>query len=196
MWDLVGKKIRRLRESLDESQAEFGDRFGVEQGTVSRWEVGKPVQRKHHEAIAELAGMPVAEFFFTKAEPRLIPIVGYVSGGDSFIPVDDNPAGVGIDRILLNVGSEDQVAVRVRGDSMSPAYRDGDDIIGRRLPRQNIASAIGKDCIIKTTDGEGYVKILHKGKRGRYRLVSYNLRYEPIEVAIEWVAPVVWVRRR
>lgn len=49
MWDLVGKKIKSLRKALGDNQAEFGERFGVEQATVSRWEKGEPVQRKHQE---------------------------------------------------------------------------------------------------------------------------------------------------
>lgn len=120
MWHLVGKKIRSLRKALGESQAEFGARFDVEQASVSRWEKGVSVQRKYQEPLAELAGMTVAEFFHTTSEPRLIPIVGYVSGGESFTPTDDHEPGAGIDHVMLSFEQDQQVAVRVRGDSMRP----------------------------------------------------------------------------
>jgi DNA-binding transcriptional regulator YiaG len=32
------QNIKALRESLGETQAQFGDRFGVDQSTVHRWE--------------------------------------------------------------------------------------------------------------------------------------------------------------
>lgn len=193
----VGKKIRQLRNALREGQASFGDRFGVEQATVSRWEKGEEVGRRYREAIAELAGMSVAEFFHSTSGPRLIPIVGYVSGGEKFSPIDDHPPGSGIDHITLDVGAEDQIAVRVRGSSMTPVYRDGDAVIGTVLKAQRMTHAIGCDCIIKTRSGDGYLKILQKGSRPSvFRLRSYNPAFDDIEdVAIEWAAPVTWVRR-
>lgn len=35
------EKIRRVRFDLDETQAEFGARFGVTQQAVANWEIGK-----------------------------------------------------------------------------------------------------------------------------------------------------------
>src|SRR5262245_34764370 len=63
----IGLKIKSLRLALNESQAVFGDRFGVEQATVSRWEKGLPVGRPFEDMIAGLAGMSVAEFFHSHA---------------------------------------------------------------------------------------------------------------------------------
>jgi transcriptional regulator with XRE-family HTH domain len=195
MWDQVAKKIRALRGTA--SQVDFGFRLGVEQATVSRWEKGKPVDEKHRKPIADLAGVSVAEFFSSEETPRLIPIVGYVSGGEKFAPIEDGPPGVGIDNILVDIGDEDQVAVRVRGDSMRPVYRDGDVIIGSRIGRRDLDRAVGRDCIIKTANGDGYVKVVHKGaKRGLFRLRSYNPAYDDVaDVELEWAAPIIWVRR-
>lgn len=197
MWDLVGKKIRNLRKALGENQAEFGARFEVEQATVSRWEKGEPVQRKYQEPLARLAGMSVAEFFHTTVEPLLIPIVGYVSGGEAFTPVDDHAPGGGIDHVMLTIDKDDQVAVRVRGDSMRPVYRNGDVIIGSRRLGAELAGVIGEDCIVKTASGEGYVKTVHRGSRkGGFRLRSYNPAYQDVEdVALEWAAPITHVIR-
>ena len=43
---VTAKQIRRTREALGESQATFGRRFGVDQGTVSRWESGERLDRR------------------------------------------------------------------------------------------------------------------------------------------------------
>lgn len=155
------------------------------------------VDMKHQAAIAKLAGMSVAEFFHTKAEPRLVPIVGYVSGGESFVPSNDIEEAADIEHVMLAIPEDDQIAVRVRGDSMRPVYRNGDVIIGSRRNRRSIAAFIGRDCIVKTTAGEGYVKVVHRGARsGRFVLRSYNPAYVDIEdVEIEWAAPITHIIR-
>lgn len=35
---MITKNLRQVREALGESQAAFGERFGVDQSTVHRWE--------------------------------------------------------------------------------------------------------------------------------------------------------------
>ena len=44
-------EIKRVRESLRESQAKFGERFGVTQQAVGLWERGKPPRRGVVELI-------------------------------------------------------------------------------------------------------------------------------------------------
>ena len=41
---ITAAHIRTAREKLDESQLEFGRRFGVDQSTISRWEQGPPTK--------------------------------------------------------------------------------------------------------------------------------------------------------
>lgn len=197
MWDTIGQKIRKLRKALGENQAEFGARFGVEQATVSRWEKGEPVQRKFHEPLAKLANLSVSEFFFQATEPHLVPIVGYVSGGEGFAPADEHVPGAEIEHVAISVPDDEQVAVRVRGDSMRPVYRNGDVIIGAKLTSSALDLAIGQDCIVKTRNGDGYVKTVHAGsRRGLYRLRSYNPAHVDVEdVELEWAAPIVQIIR-
>jgi phage repressor protein C with HTH and peptisase S24 domain len=198
MSRIAGQKIKRLREHvLRESQEAFADRLGVEQPTVSRWEAGKPVSRKHQKTIADLAGASVGEFFHSNDMPVSIPIVGYVSAGDSFAIVEDHEPGGGLDYFTPKIDSTEVVAVVVRGDSMLPVYRNGDTIIGKRTGRRDLMRAIGRDCIVKTTSGEGYVKrVLAGTDRHTVRLRSYNQLYDDIEdVQIEWAAPIIWISR-
>lgn len=193
----IGKKIRQLREAIGDSQSAFADRLGVEQGSVSRWENGGNVKQQHQSAIAELANMSVAEFFHSDAVPRMVPIVGYVSGGESFVPSGDLEEAAEIEHIMLSIPEGEQIAVRVRGDSMRPVYRNGDVIVGSRRDRRNLAAIVGHDCIIKTASGEGYVKVVHRGTaKGRFTLRSYNPAYTDIEnVELEWAAPITHIVR-
>lgn len=40
-----GDLIRKAREAVGESQGKFGERFGVDQSTVARWEIDGPPSR-------------------------------------------------------------------------------------------------------------------------------------------------------
>lgn len=135
MSSTTGDKIKSLRTALGESQAVFGERFGVEQATISRWEKGEPVQRKYMAAVADLAGMTVAEFFHSREAPRLVPVVGHVRSGGMLKFLNPAP-GADVEHIRLEHGGADQVAVRIMDDSMSPVYRAGDVVIGQKAYRQ------------------------------------------------------------
>lgn len=194
MSEQVGAKIRRLRKLLGESQAVFGERFGVEQATVSRWEKGEPVKREFETNLARLANVSVAEFFHSGEGPRLIPVVGDISAGETFIPTDDEDENG--DYVQFSVGDDDLIALRVRGNSMSPVYRDGDVIIGRRYGYRSLPELTGLDVIVRTRAGEGYLKRLLRDSKSKYRLRSYNAAFDDIEnVEIDWAAPVLWIKR-
>lgn len=195
MTEIIGNKIKQLRNSLNETQGVFGERFGVEQATVSRWENGETVKSNLRAEIARLAGLTEAEFFHFATAPRAVPVVGYVSAGESFIPIDDNAPGDGIETVSLDLEPEEYVSIKVRGNSMIPVYRDGDIIISKKCLSPE--GCVGMDCVAKTVDGEGYVKILQKGSsKGLYRLRSYNPLYDDIvDKRLEWVATVYVIIR-
>ncbi|WP_128292035.1 MULTISPECIES: LexA family transcriptional regulator [Afifella] len=121
-----------------------------------------------------------------------VPLVGYVGGGERVVPIDDHEKGASLETIDLDFADFDPVAVRVRGSSMAPAYRNGDVLVCSRVEGADIERALNRDCVVMTVDGEGYLKILRPGdKPGTYRLRSYNPAFEDIEnVALAWVAPV------
>ena len=68
MSNRIGKKIRDLRNSFNETQNAFAFRFGVEQATISRWEDGRRVKEKYRRAIADLAETTIVDFFYLDEE--------------------------------------------------------------------------------------------------------------------------------
>jgi transcriptional regulator with XRE-family HTH domain len=58
-----GQKIRALREATGETQEVFGERFGVTQNSVSRWERDEQLDTSYRLLIARVAGCSEAEFF-------------------------------------------------------------------------------------------------------------------------------------
>lgn len=122
----------------------------------------------------------------------LVPIVGDTSPNESWVP------SVREDRKMpFDLADEDPIAIRVRGNDMAPAYREGDTLICHRRVGKYIDNLVNLDCAVKLLSGACYIKILKRGtKPGLYTLKSYNPRIDDIpDTKIEWAAPVVWVRR-
>lgn len=130
---------------------------------------------------------------------RRVPVVGYVGGGAKVFAIDDAEMGAGalgeveVDA-PLDLGP-DAVAVKVRGDSMRPAYRDGDLIFYDRRLESDFDSLLGEECIVALDDQSKYIKELHRGSQpGRWTLVSHNA--SPItDVTLIWVARVRYIER-
>lgn len=144
-----------------------------------------------------MAGMSVAQFFHSGEGPRLIPVVGHITGRGT-VSLSEKPSPGGpVDHIALSLGDDDQIGLRVVGDDWFPAYRDGDVLIATRFDKSRLARAIGHDCILKTADGEVHIRIVKKGARkGIYTLRSLNPQDDDIEdVELEWAAPIVWINR-
>jgi transcriptional regulator with XRE-family HTH domain len=52
---MISIDVKALRERLGLSQAQFADRIGVKQATVSRWESGQPVPKPTMKLLAQMA---------------------------------------------------------------------------------------------------------------------------------------------
>lgn len=123
--------------------------------------------------------------------PRMIPIVGYVGAGAEVIPLDSGA----IDEIECPWAdlAPSAVAVRVRGDSMAPAYYDR-DLIYFESQDTDLRHLLGKECVIALEDGRRFVKQLRRTASGDWYLHSHNA--EPIlGIKIEWAAKVRLIQR-
>jgi phage repressor protein C with HTH and peptisase S24 domain len=122
-----------------------------------------------------------------------VAVVGYVGAGQKIIPIDDHMRGAGLDSVEAPPGAKATglAAVKVRGDSMYPAYQDGDVILyGEHEPP---AELIGREVVVKTVSEEMFIKHLETGsKPGCYTLRSYNAT--PLrDVEILWAARVRYI---
>lgn len=194
-WD---QRLRRIFKDKGWTAAELSRRSGVDRDSVYKYLSGK-VKQPRGETLDDLArALGVAPLWLRAGvgpQRSRLQVVGYVGAGELFIPFDDYPDGAGLSEIDLDFGEGDQIAVQVRGTSMTPAYRPGDYLVGSRERGQDIGHCVGRDCIVRLKGGEGYVKTVVRGtERNRFTLVSYN--DAPIEnVDIDWCAPISWVKR-
>lgn len=181
------------------SRAELSRRSGISDQRLYKWLQGVVAQPRG-DVLFRLAGALGVHHYWlmTGRGPRVatVPLVGFVSAGEEFYPIDDLAQGAGLEDVPLSLDVADPIAIRVRGASMSPVYRNGDDLFCSRLRGENLDDAVGRDCVVQCKDGAGYVKQLRRERDGSFVLRSYNPAYPDIEnVEIEWAAPVMFIRR-
>ena len=180
------------------SQRELARRAGLDEQKVYKYLQGK-VDQPRGDTLLRLADtLGVTESWLRyEVGPAVtnIPVVGRLASGESFVPFDDAPMGGGYEELEFNLVDPDPIAVEVRGESMLPVYRPGDYLICSRRRGANMQEALNKDCVVRTSENEGYIKKLVQGSRANtYTLVSYNAA--PIEnQKLLWAAPIVWVKR-
>ena len=121
------------------------------------------------------------------------PLIGFAqAGNDGFFDDAGFPAGSGWDEVRFpGLGDETVYALEISGDSMEPAYRQGDRIIVS--PEAPIRR--GDRVVVKTVAGEVIAKLLGQRTARRVVLVSFNPNYPPREFApddIAWMARILW----
>jgi phage repressor protein C with HTH and peptisase S24 domain len=122
-----------------------------------------------------------------------VPLLGLAQAGAGGYFTDGGfPAGKGWDEVgLPSVNDEHAYALEISGDSMKPAYRDGDLIVVS--PGAQIRK--GDRVVVKTRDGEVMVKELRRRTSRTLELQSLNPSHaERVLPAsdVEWIARIVW----
>lgn len=128
--------------------------------------------------------------------PRVVqsvPLLGLAqAGAGGFFDDGGFPAGKGWDEIgLPSINDEHAYALEISGDSMKPAYRDGDIIVvspGTAIRR-------GDRVVVRTTGGEVMVKELKRRTTKIIELASLNPSHPDrtlVPAEVEWIARIVW----
>jgi phage repressor protein C with HTH and peptisase S24 domain len=193
MSNLWRKRLRSVIEhrSLNMKQLSLAAGLG-ETAVRDALERGQTPKIDNFAALAKALGLSLSELYEGEAAvAQAIQIIGAVSAGESWLPIDD-----GLGEIEMRVDG-DPVALEVRGDSMVPVYRPGDVLVGAKRHDTGIKQLVGQDCIVLTSTGERYVKYLQKSPaRGHFTLRSYNPAHADIEtVKLSWAAPILWIKR-
>ena len=122
-----------------------------------------------------------------------MPLLGFAQAGNGgFFDDSGFPSGKGWDETALPSASDEHAyALEISGDSMKPAYRDGDIIVvspGTPIRR-------GDRVVVKTTGGEVMVKELKRRTTKTLELQSLNPVHpdRTLDVDdVEWIARIVW----
>jgi phage repressor protein C with HTH and peptisase S24 domain len=124
---------------------------------------------------------------------QAVPLIGFAEAGvGGFFDDGGFPVGKGWDEIAFPaVNDEHAYALEISGDSMQPAYRDGDVIVVS--PSAPIRR--GDRVVTKTKDGEVMVKELKRRTSKTIELKSLNAEHpdRTLNVAdVVWIARIVW----
>jgi phage repressor protein C with HTH and peptisase S24 domain len=125
--------------------------------------------------------------------PRGVPLLGFAeAGAGGYFDDGGFPAGEGWDEIAFPAVSDDRAyALEVSGQSMEPAYRDGDVIIVS--PAAPIRR--GDRVVVKTKDGEVMAKELKRSTAKSIELKSLNAQHADRTLAtadVLWIARILW----
>jgi transcriptional regulator with XRE-family HTH domain len=130
----LATKIAALRRSLGDNQSEFGERFGVSQGSVSRWEKGSIPDPTILAKLADLASEDIRSFLggapqdssFVNLGQRLM-VKGSVAAGvwrEAYEwPEDEWFSYIGGSHV--SVPADRRFGLRVDGESMNEIYPPG-----------------------------------------------------------------------
>lgn len=127
------------------------------------------------------------------ATAQLVPVIGLAeAGAGGFFDDGGFPVGEGWDEIAFpGVEDEHAYALEISGDSMQPAYRDGDIIV----VSPSTAIRRGDRVVVKTKEGEVMAKELKRRTTKTIELKSLNAdhaeRTLPLK-EVDWIARIVW----
>ncbi len=131
------------------------------------------------EKLSRALGIPINRLLKAVNLDPGIPIVGHIAAGKLDIVFTDMglPAGGALEYVDRpeDLTDPNGYALRIRGDSMSPAYNNGDTVIvDTKAPVVN-----GDKAIVRVKTGEAYFKI-YRESSGIVTLESINPGQAPI----------------
>jgi phage repressor protein C with HTH and peptisase S24 domain len=201
--DQIWGALDRLAERAGLSASGLAKKSGLDPTTFNKSKRVTPEGRERWpstESVAKaLAATNVSIDSFTQLiedSPRTVqsvPLLGFAQAGSGGYFTDGGfPVGRGWDEVgLPSVNDEHAYALEISGDSMKPAYRDGDVIVVS--PGAPIRK--GDRVVVKTRDGEVMVKELKRRTAKTLELSSLNPNHVDRTLAatdVDWIARIVW----
>lgn len=173
--------LKSKRAELNLTLKEVGDRVGVSEGTVQRWESGN-IKTLRHERITKLAevlGVSPAELMGLDPVPvpvriKRIPVLGTIPAGVPMEAIQDIIDWEEIPEAMCTGGKE-YFGLRVKGDSMNPDYLDGDIVIVQKSP----CCESGDICVVYVNGYDATLKKVKLGDDGSITLQPRNPEYAP-----------------
>jgi phage repressor protein C with HTH and peptisase S24 domain len=201
----IWSAIDRLAERAGLSASGLARRAGLDPTTFNKSKRMTAEGRARWPSTESIAkaltatGTPVEAFVALMSATdgqaaRTLPLLGFAQAGSGGYFDDAGfPAGEGWDQIAFpEVADQHAYALKISGQSMLPAYRDGDVI----LVSPSAAIRRGDRVVVKTRDGEVMAKELKRRTPSAIELRSLNAEHEDRTLAAEdvlWMARVLWV---
>ena len=188
----IGEKIKSQRKALGLTQTELGAKLGVQKNAVSKWECGRvdDIPSSKIKAMAQLFGVQpsflIDDAIDSLPSPTItedtvtFPVITSVAAHYDSVSIDESSTGEKIEvprAYLKGRKAEEFCAMRVRGDSMYPDFRNGDIVLVLKQSTMNHSGEIG---VISYGDDEMTIKrINYVDGEDWLELVPLNNLYPP-----------------
>jgi phage repressor protein C with HTH and peptisase S24 domain len=200
----VWSAVDRLAERAGLSASGLARRAGLDPTTFNKSKRITPQGRPRWpstESIAKALAATSTSFDVfvalveqgVNATVRAVPLIGFAEAGSGGYFDDGGfPAGEGWDAIAFPaVNDEHAFALEISGQSMEPAYRDGDIILVS--PAAPIRR--GDRIVVRTRAGEVMAKELKRRTAKSIELKSLNAQHSDRTLAatdVLWIARILW----
>lgn len=174
MENVMGKRIRELRLKKGITQEELGKIIGVQKSAILKYESGmvENMKRSSIKTLAEFFG--VKPSYLMGLDNNIINVYSSVHAGILSEMIENIVDTEEIDEKMANSGKT-YFGIKVKGDSMSPTYMEGDTLIIEKTS----ACEYGQDCIVAINGNEAFLKRVYINPQG-ITLQALNPNYEPL----------------
>jgi len=196
--------IDRLAEHAQLSASGLAKRAGLDPTTFNRSKRITPEGRPRWPSTESVAKILAAtgttiDYFVSlitdsgRGATRAVPLIGLAqAGAGGYFDDAGFPVGRGWDEIAFPaVDDEHAYALEVSGDSMHPAYRDGDIImVSPAAPIRR-----GDRVVVRTRSGEVMAKELKRRTTKTIELRSLNQEHPERQLPVNdvlWMSRIVW----
>jgi phage repressor protein C with HTH and peptisase S24 domain len=200
----VWTAVDRLAERAQLSASGLAKRAGLDPTTFNKSKRITPDGRPRWpstESVAKIlaaTGTSIDTFVgligdIGRTRRRAVPLIGLArAGAGGFFDDAGFPVGRGWEEVAFPaVDDEHAYCLQISGNSMEPAYRDGDVILVS--PGSPIRK--GDRVVVRTRSGEVMAKELRRRTTKMIELGSFNREHADRQVAAEdvlWMARIVW----
>lgn len=186
----LGGRIKEARELVGWDQSTLARKAGVPQPTLSALEGRDSDRSSYAEQLiralppdkvsydwvrtgkgSKAPGTGLVEYAGVPPASRVVPVVGTARMGDQGYYEELSPIpGAGDGHIEIHTRDPNAYALRLRGDSMMPAIRDGWYVV----IEPNAAPALGEYVLVKMRDGRKMIKELLYQRSDSVAVISVN----------------------
>ena len=195
----LGFEVKDLRKMLGVTQVELAKMVGVTEATIQNWERGKKIPTTKHTTLRSLwescaPSLKPHKYFGGESYEQLesatiVPLIPISAQGGSLNDFTASVMEYDCEKVLSPIRDVD-FAMTVSGDSMSPEYPSGCQVLVKRINERAFIDW-GKVFVLDTINGTIIKKLMPvEGDPEKVTCVSINPEYPSFEVGFEHIRGV------
>lgn len=197
----LGFSVGELRHKLGLTQAELAKKLGVHENTIQNWERGANIPKTRIESLRELWNQaqgvelkPTQQYFGGEGSGQpgegqtIVPLIPISAQGGTLNDFTMSVMEYDCEKVISPIKGVDY-AMTVSGDSMSPEYPSGCQILIKKINERAFIDW-GKVFVLDTVNGTIIKKLMPTSDPEKVLCVSINPNYPSFEVCLEHVTGV------